>query len=74
MIGEMSMSSGTLQMLEDVCCNVTPRAPYGTPRTLQGLPIKIDENVPLGEFVGEVVMTLDEPMRVQRITNIRIED
>ena len=64
MIGEMSMLSGTAQMLEDMGCP-------GMPNTLNGLPVKIDENVTLGRFGGNVNLTVHEPVRVKRIRNIR---
>ena len=64
MIGEMSMSSGTARMLEELGCP-------GMPNTLNGLPVKIDENVALGEFVGDVNRTVREPVKIARIRNIQ---
>ena len=64
MIGEMSMSSGTARMLEGLGCP-------GMPNTLNGLPVKIDENVSLGEFVGEANLIVDKPIKVTRIRNIQ---
>jgi len=63
MVGEILMSMGTVQMLEDLCLCDIPHSPYGTPRTLNGLPIKIDEEVALGSFVGEVNVTLEHSVR-----------
>ena len=64
MIGEMSMSSGTARMLEELGCP-------GMPNTLNGLPVKIDENVALGEFAGEANLIVDKPIKVARIRNIQ---